>query len=340
MSTDESAALSHPELIDVPGDPEGQSALRQELKKTRRELERRVEEMEDIYRAGIALSSQKDMQALYHLILQTCRTLTRADAGTLYIVDEEEDERVLVFSAAQTASLDAPYQRQVLPLTKQSIAGFVAFTGRPLMVADAYLLPPDATYTFDRSFDHAFGYRTRSVLTAPMMNLEGEVVGVVQLINRKRDQETVLADDETVDRDVEPFTSEDERVVLALASQAAVAVENRRLLETDRLYRELQEYVREVMRVTTAAASVEAGTFDPDSLEEVAHRRDPLGQLARVFQRMAREVKSREARLHQEVELLRIEIDQAKKASEVAAITQTDYFQELRRNARALRDET
>jgi GAF domain-containing protein len=329
MTNNESAALFDRES----------ALLRQELENTRRELERRVQEMEDIYRAGIALSSQKDMQALYHLILHTCRTLTQADAGTLYIVDEEDDARVLVFSAAQTASLDAPYQRQVLPLTKQSIAGFVALTAQPLVVADAYLLPPDATYGFDRSFDRTFGYRTRSVLTAPMMNLEGEVVGVVQLINRKRNAATVLADSDTVDREVEPFTSEDERVVLALASQAAVAVENRRLLETDRLYRELQEYVREVMKVTDAAASVEAGTFVPESLEEVAHRQDALGQLARVFQRMAREVKSREARLRQEVEQLRIEIDHAKKASEVAAITQTDYFQELRRSARDLREE-
>lgn len=316
------------------------NVLRLQLDSTRRELDRRVKEMEDIYRAGIALSSQKDLPALYHLILHTCRTLTNADAATLYIVEEEGDARFLLFSAVQTASLDTSYERQALPLSTQSTAGYAAVTGQALNVDDAYALPPDTVYRFNASFDRAYGYRTRSILTAPMMNLEGRIVGVVQLINRKRDATVLLKDSDTVEREVVPFTAEDEHVILALASQAAVAVENRRLLETDRLYRELQVYVREVEKVTAAAASVEAGTFDPESLAAVAERTDALGRLARVFQDMAREVEYREKRLRQQVQQLQIEIDHSKKAKEVAAITQTDYFQELRRTVRDLRNET
>ena len=97
------------------------------------------------------------------------------------------------------------------------------------------------------------------------------------------------------------------------------------------------EYLEQVGRVTAAAAAVEAGTFAPESLEGVAARADALGQLARVFQRMAREVRAREERLQREVHELRIEIDQVRQAERVAEITETEYFQRLRGQADQLR---
>jgi nitrate/nitrite-specific signal transduction histidine kinase len=89
--------------------------------------------------------------------------------------------------------------------------------------------------------------------------------------------------------------------------------------------------------VTSAAAAVEAGKFGAEMLVEVVKRPDQLGQLARVFQRMAHEVAAREEQLKQQILVLRIEIDEAKKARQVAEITETDYFQELRDKAKALR---
>jgi two-component system cell cycle response regulator len=97
------------------------------------------------------------------------------------------------------------------------------------------------------------------------------------------------------------------------------------------------EYLEQVGRVTIAAGSVEAGTFALESLDTVAERPDALGQLARVFRRMAREVHAREARLQREVRELRIEIDQARQAKKVAEITESDYFQRLRGQADDLR---
>jgi DNA-binding response OmpR family regulator len=97
------------------------------------------------------------------------------------------------------------------------------------------------------------------------------------------------------------------------------------------------EYLEQVGRVTAAAAAVEAGTFAPESVEGVAARADALGQLARVFQRMAREVRAREERLQREVHELRIEIDQVRQAERVAEITETEYFQRLRGQADQLR---
>jgi nitrate/nitrite-specific signal transduction histidine kinase len=291
------------------------------------EAERHAREMDGLYAAGIALSAQADLDQLYHLILETARVLTRADAGTLYLVDREEGRRVLVFTATQHEGVRVPIERLAMPLDTRSIAGYVALTGTPLLIDDAYRLPSDVPYSFNRTVDEQTGFRTGSMLTVPMVTIDDRTIGVLQLLNPRRN-----------DHDSAPFTAADERLALALASQAAVAVENRRLMETDRLYQLLQEYVREVNTVIVAAGDVEAGCFDPDSLVAVAERDDALGQLARTFSRMAQEVRAREERLRAEVQQLRIEIDHTRTSRQVAAITGTAYFQELKRTAHELRE--
>jgi GAF domain-containing protein len=313
------------------------ASLQRRLADTERELSRRIEETQAIYRAGLALSSEQDMDSLQSLILGLSRLMTSADGGTLYIVQRDGRRQWLLFSASQTDSVDAPLTRQTIPLDSASIAGFVASTGQTLRVDDAYVLPAGVPFRFNANFDRASGYRTRSLLVVPLTNLEGMVVGVLQLINRKRSKATILRDPATVEREVVPFTDEDEYIASALGSQAAIALENRMLLETNRLYRELQEYVREVHKVTDAAAEVEAHTFEAERLADVAERSDALGQLARVFRRMAREVYAREARLQRQVEELRIEIDQTKKMQQVAEITESDFFLDLEAKAQALR---
>lgn len=101
-------------------------------------------------------------------------------------------------------------------------------------------------------------------------------------------------------------------------------------LEKKRLRDQEVEYLLQVQRVTSAASAVEAGAFDPTSLNEVAGRTDALGQLARVFQRMAREVAAREQALREQVHGLHIQIDQMEKARQVAEITESEYFNALR----------
>jgi len=98
------------------------------------------------------------------------------------------------------------------------------------------------------------------------------------------------------------------------------------------------DYLQQVGLVTAAAAAIKANTFQPESLDEVARRPDELGQLALVFQEMARQVYAREQHLRRQVQQLRIEIDQAKKAREVAEITESDYFQQLLGKADELRN--
>ena len=98
------------------------------------------------------------------------------------------------------------------------------------------------------------------------------------------------------------------------------------------------DYLQQVGRVTAAAAAIRANTFKSESLDEVARRSDELGQLALVFQEMARQVYAREQQLQRQVQQLRIEIDHARKAREVADITESDYFQQLLGKAQELRN--
>ena len=108
-------------------------------------------------------------------------------------------------------------------------------------------------------------------------------------------------------------------------------------LAAKRLHDLQLEYLEQVGRVMDAAAAVEAEEFEPESLDGVASRDDALGHLARVFQRMAREVVERERRLKAQVQQLRIEIDETRAARQVAEITDTDYFRDLQAKASKLR---
>jgi nitrate/nitrite-specific signal transduction histidine kinase len=108
-------------------------------------------------------------------------------------------------------------------------------------------------------------------------------------------------------------------------------------LEKKRFRDQELEYLRQIDRLTDAAAAVEAGTFDPDSLVDVAARNDALGQLTRVFQRMAREFYVREQRLKKQVQELSIELNESKQQQQVAEITDTDYFRSMQSKAQELR---
>jgi DNA-binding response OmpR family regulator len=108
-------------------------------------------------------------------------------------------------------------------------------------------------------------------------------------------------------------------------------------LARKRLHDLEREYLEQVGHVIGAADAVQAGTFAPDALDPVAAREDALGNLARVFQRMAIEVAARERALQAQVQQLRIEIDEAKADRQVREITETDYFRDLQRKADALR---
>jgi HD-GYP domain-containing protein (c-di-GMP phosphodiesterase class II) len=216
----------------------------------REEVARAEREMEELNRIGVALSATHDVNTLLELILSKARDITGADAGSLYLVEEESSsgspeaspgERRLRFKLTQNDSQQFPFTEFTMPLTESSMAGYVALHGEVIKVDDVYALlpgesrpdagPADRPYHFNPKFDQESGYRTRSTLTLPMKNVRGEVLGVLQLINCKRDRSARLANAEAVEREVQPFPERAVRMALSLASQAAVAYENSRLYE-------------------------------------------------------------------------------------------------------------
>lgn len=153
----------------------------------------RVELIEQLLAIGTALSSSNDLTELLHLILSKSREITCSDAGSLYLIERSDTPHKLLFKISQNDSLpNAPFQEFAMPLTHKSLAGYVALTGQSLNLPDAYQLPPGVPYQLDRSFDTTMPYRTCSVLVLPMQDQDREIIGVLQLINRKVKPNIVL----------------------------------------------------------------------------------------------------------------------------------------------------
>ncbi|GMR24560.1 MAG: HD family phosphohydrolase [Acidobacteriota bacterium] len=240
---------------DLPFDVVSARPTEAELLRTLRNATRYVDSqlrLEELNAIGIALSAERNHDRLLELILTKAREITNADAGSLFLV-ADIDERIvhpdgtearaaaqwLKFRLAQNDSRELRFEEDVLPISPESIAGYVAQTGKTLNLADAYDLPKDKPFVINRSFDEATGYRAHSMLVVPMENAEGETIGVLQLINKKNNRESVLDTTESFERGVLPFDQDDERLVRSLASQAAVCVDNNSLyVERENLFRQ------------------------------------------------------------------------------------------------------
>ncbi|HEV3086685.1 MAG TPA: HD domain-containing phosphohydrolase [Candidatus Elarobacter sp.] len=209
-------------------------------------------ESERLIQIGLALSSERDVTKLQQTIVRSARELARADSGSLYLLEDgDEGERVLRFAVAQTGADDAgTYLGAVLPLSRTSISGYVALSGETVRIDDAYAVPPNAEYRVNRSFDQANGYRTMSVLAVPMRDHVDAIVGVIMLINRKPDFDLALTSTAHTEEVVQPFSARDEHMLLSLASQAGVALENKALLDS------IQELFEQFVRASVKAIEV------------------------------------------------------------------------------------
>lgn len=202
--------------------------------RSRRLEQHSATDLRELSRVGAALATERDLVTLLGMILTQARRLSSADAGSLYLVDLDEagNPESLRFKLSQNTTLpELPFSEFTIPIDHSSLSGYVAATGERLMIADVYLLPEDVSYRQNRSFDDKFGYRTKSMLVLPMFTLKDEVIGVLQLINRKRDFDVRLQNAEAVAQQVLPFDEHTAEMVSALAAQAAVAIENSRLYE-------------------------------------------------------------------------------------------------------------
>jgi len=242
-----------------------------------RQLSDRTRELKEVGEVGIALSTVRDHQVLLTMILSKARELSRADAGSLYLLDELKGERVLRWKLAQSDSIDVgSFEEKILPVTRKSLAGYVAKTGETLVIDDAYDLPPDAEYSINTSFDTQNHYLTQSLLVFPMTNHVGDIIGVLQLINRKKSRAPKKLTAETVPQEVIPFDQETLDLMRALAGQAAVAVENNLLYESiERLFEGF---------VTAAVTAIEQ--LDPTTSGHSFRVADLTVELARIVDRI------------------------------------------------------
>lgn len=201
----------------------------------RKDAETRRREAEHLLGIGVALSAERDIGRLQQTVVRSARELTRADSGSLFLLCDGagSDERTLRFAVAQTGPGDSGnHLGATLPLSRASIAGYVALSGEVVRIEDAYRIEPTVEYRFNPSFDQSTNYRTKSVLCVPMRDHAGEIIGSIMLINRKPDFDLVLGSPALTERYVEPFDEHDEGVLLSLASQAGVALDNDALLES------------------------------------------------------------------------------------------------------------
>lgn len=207
--------------------------LRLETQDLRDRLEVHEAEFAQLLKIGISLSSERDIDVLLETILTRARELTGSDAGSLYLLENDDTGNPkLRFVLAQNDSREVNLNEFVMDATRESLAGYVALDAKTLNIDDSYDIPEDSPYRFDKKFDEETGYRTRSMLVLPMLTHRDEVIGVLQLINRKIDFDKKLEDEDDFGEEVIPFDQRTETLARSLGSQAAVSLENTRLYES------------------------------------------------------------------------------------------------------------
>ncbi len=212
-------------------------------------------DQEDLINIGKSLSAEKDPDKLLRTILLLSKKITGADAGSIYLIEENvKGEKQLRFKYSHTFSKDIPIEEFVMPLNKKSIAGYVALTGEVLNVEDMYRLPENAPFSFNKSIDIQHNYRSKTMLAVPMRNHIDEIIGVIQLLNSKEDMnsergitgneafEIKLQSPDDFETKVVPFDQRYEALMEAVASQAAIALENNRMIR--QIETQFEEFVK------------------------------------------------------------------------------------------------
>ena len=212
-------------------------------------------DQEDLINIGKSLSVEKDPSKLLRLILFLSKKITGADAGSIYLIEEnEKGEKQLRFKFSHTFSKDIPIEEFVMPMNMKSIAGYVAITGKVLNLEDMYRLPENSSYSFNTSIDKLHHYRSKTMLAVPMRNHLDEIIGVIQLLNSKEDMrgnreitgneafEIRLEKPEDFETRVVRFDPRYEGLMEAVASQAAIAIENNRMIK--QIETQFEEFVK------------------------------------------------------------------------------------------------
>lgn len=206
------------------------------------------ERVELLNSVGIALSAERDMPRLLERILGGAQRLAHADGGTLYLKTADARLRFEILcntrlNIAMGGTTGRPIELEPIPLyddngvpNNRMVAAHAVLSRRTVNIPDAYAA---AGYDFSgtQAFDRRIGYRSQSFLTVPMTDHDGAVIGVLQLINAQ----------DPVSGAIVPFSAEDQRLVESLASQAAIALTNQRLID------ELRDLLEKIIEVIALA---------------------------------------------------------------------------------------
>ena len=188
-------------------------------------------ELGELINIARAMTTERSVDKLFSVILEKSRYVTGADAGSIYVVEGEEKDQRLRFKQTQNDSLSFDSREFTMPISNRSIAGSVVLAKKALSIPDVYDLPKGSSFGFDRSFDERIGYRTKSMLVCPLISQRDEVIGVIQLINKKREPSLKLHSKEDVDEQVIAFDERSEELLGMVAAQAGVSLENAMLYE-------------------------------------------------------------------------------------------------------------
>ncbi len=202
--------------------------LRNRVIELEKKLIRTEDELSELQTISIALSTEKNISNLIKTIIKLCMEVTMADAGAVYLVEKnpkDENKKLLRFMLNENHSLKIDSVTFTMPLDKTSLAGYAACTKEILNIPDSYKIEENVEYNHSKKFDQQYKYFTKSILTFPMINHKDDVIGVVQLINKRNAPYVLLKKEEDFDNII-PFNQKDEIFVSALASQAAIALDN------------------------------------------------------------------------------------------------------------------
>lgn len=187
---------------------------------------------------GIRLSAEKNVDKLTALILEECMRITDSDGGSIYILESDDTGSWITFKHTMNVSRDFPFESFSLPINNTSFAGYCAATGQPLNFSSLDNTEALVGIKHNDVFDRINHYHTMNMLVIPMKDMDDAVIGVLQLINKKKDASIRLEADADYADAMIPYTEDEEEIVTSLASQAAI------LLERTRLYEEIEELFR------------------------------------------------------------------------------------------------
>lgn len=245
-------------------------------RRRRRYLVRVAGAVREINRVGLGLMLEHDERRLLRRIVRLGKRLTRSDAGALLLVetDTKRDRLRLVHADFDTIR-QFELGLRTLAVDDTSIIGHAAKSREPVVIPDAYDLPPDARFVIDRSFDEQYGYRRRSMLIVPMIDRGGKLVGVMVFINRKTNRDAMITSKAAADQFVVPYRAREVRVARALAGIAAISIENVHLHA--QIERMLESFVRASVTAidqrdpTTAGHSLRVATLSAAMARAVDH---------------------------------------------------------------------